>query len=250
MTATGNGEGFAMIPNWIARTGYLDPFEFMLYAYLLGRAGRDGRCYPSLRTIARETGISLTKVRRTLDLLEERGIVRRTVKRTASGAFANTRFKVKRFELERPDEFGGGVPQAPPLAGECVSTSTTGDSRRDTPVVLHETRKENHSSTSIQVDDEVSPSDRRDENGEPTPKQLRYLADLTILAGDGIPTDSEWLRWADQLTADEVSARIDEHLRAAGRGVDYLGPVPGEPEFDALSDAGKTMAENEFIPNT
>lgn len=255
MATTGNGEGFAKLPNWIARTGYLDPFEYLIYAYLLGRAGLDGKCYPSLRRVANETGISLTKVRRTLDRLEERGIVSRSVKREPEGHYANTRFTVRRFELERPEYLRGVSQQTPPPeAPGYDSTDTTCSAPQAPPVVFHETRKKIQTSRSKQVDPlmEVVSSTRRDNEGMPkpqraTPTQLRYLHDLTILAGDDPPTELD--RWREHLTSAEASARITDYERSAGRGIDYAGPVIGDPAFELLSEQGKAFAEVEMIPN-
>lgn len=251
MTATDNGEGFAMLPNWIARTGYLDPAAFMLYAYLLGRANKAGQCWPSLTTIERETGISKRTIQRALDRLEERGVVRRTARRSEAGDRDSTLYTVTVFSMIRPAGLGGrgdlatrrGDMTTPP-----EESTTRSASFDQTGLVKVAKKLEPEITRSTQPENEVAPTARHDDRGRPTPAQLRYLADLTTLAGDGVPTDQEWLHWADNLTAAEVSARIDEHLRCAGRGLDYLGPVPGDPAFDALSERGKALAENEMIP--
>lgn len=236
MTVTGNGEGFAMIPNWIARTGFLNPAEYMLYGYLLGRANDEGQCWPSLNTIASETGISKRTVQRTLDRLAERKAIRRTARRSAAGDRESTLYTVTRYSLIRPE---GMAKMTTPYG----KNDRTGGARLATKVEPSITR-------TFEVDDEVAPSARRPSKPTmATAAQLRYLHDLTILAGDPPPSETDIEQWVATLTHDNASARITDYLLAVGRGMDYAGPVEGEPTFDLLSDNGKAMAERGLIPD-
>jgi predicted transcriptional regulator len=56
----------------------LSVYEKMVYIVLCSHAKKDGSCYPSMNTIAREASCSRTKVFEALKTLEERGIIIRS----------------------------------------------------------------------------------------------------------------------------------------------------------------------------
>ena len=244
MTAKSSGEGFVMIPNWIARTGFLNPAEYMLYGYLLGRANDAGKCWPSLSTIASETGISKRTVQRTLDRLEERKAIKRTPRRSKSGDRDSTSYTVTRYPYTRPDGLEGMAKMTTPYGHD-----------GHTGVVTLANKVEPSRTRTTEVDDEVAPSAQhaKTKSKPPkmaTPSQLRYLNDLTFLAGEEPPSEATIERWVNTLTHEAASARITDYLRSAGRGIDYAGPIEGEPAFERLSDEGKTFADAGMIPDT
>ena len=51
---------------------------FLLYAYLLCSAGSKGYCWPSLETISRKTGLSVSTIQDHLKILERRKLIRKS----------------------------------------------------------------------------------------------------------------------------------------------------------------------------
>ena len=56
---------------------------FLLYSYLLCCAGNKGYCWPSLETISRKTGLSVSTIQDHLKILERRKLIRKTKHPTA-----------------------------------------------------------------------------------------------------------------------------------------------------------------------
>ena len=54
---------------------------FLLYAYLLSCAGNKGNCWPSLNTISRKTGLSISAVQEHLKILEQRQLISKSRRR-------------------------------------------------------------------------------------------------------------------------------------------------------------------------
>ncbi len=53
----------------------LDPYEFLIYAYLVSRAGGKGYCWPSYKTIAADLGITENTIIGKVKRLEQRGLI-------------------------------------------------------------------------------------------------------------------------------------------------------------------------------
>lgn len=62
--------------NYIQTIATISREKLVLWA-IANRAGKDGRCWPSLKKLAADTGLSLATVKRALSGLEEKGIIRR-----------------------------------------------------------------------------------------------------------------------------------------------------------------------------
>ncbi len=61
--------------NYIYASG-LKPRAKLVYFYLRGRCDKEGKCFPSIKTIARDLDISSSTVRRALRELEKSGYLR------------------------------------------------------------------------------------------------------------------------------------------------------------------------------
>ena len=56
-----------------------------VYMYLRSRADREGKCFPSVRTISRDTKLSMSTVRRALDDLVNTGYIQKQPRWRANG---------------------------------------------------------------------------------------------------------------------------------------------------------------------
>ena len=65
-----------------------------VYMYLKDRANRDGACWPGIRTIARELGLSQATVRRALKDLENGGWIVKTPRYRDNGSSTSNFYKV------------------------------------------------------------------------------------------------------------------------------------------------------------
>lgn len=69
-------EGFFMLSNDIFKMD-LDPYAFVVYAYLVSCAGTKGECWPSIPTVAKTLGISPTTVQSRIKYLEDNRYITR-----------------------------------------------------------------------------------------------------------------------------------------------------------------------------
>lgn len=68
----------------------LKPSVYAVYLYLWDRAGKKRTCYPAIRTIAKDLGVSASTVRRCIKELEHQGyIVREARYRENKGNSSN-----------------------------------------------------------------------------------------------------------------------------------------------------------------
>ena len=67
------GVPFAQIPHDLICDPDLSPYAVRVYCYLVRRANDDARAWPSVRRVARETGMTEKTVRRAVSALEEFG---------------------------------------------------------------------------------------------------------------------------------------------------------------------------------
>lgn len=80
----------------------LDAYEFQIYSYLLCRAGKSGKCWPSYKTISRELEISVNTVVKKIDSLINKRLIEKepTTGKCKSGATrtSNNRYIIMPFE--------------------------------------------------------------------------------------------------------------------------------------------------------
>ena len=63
-----------------------------VYMYLRSRADREGKCFPSVRTISRDTKLSMSTVRRALDDLVNAGYIQKQPRWRANGAKSSNQY--------------------------------------------------------------------------------------------------------------------------------------------------------------
>lgn len=69
--------GWSSVPNWVIRSERLQGAEKWVYISLLNRANAQGRCWPSLKTLVADAGVSKNTVLKTLRSLESKGLIER-----------------------------------------------------------------------------------------------------------------------------------------------------------------------------
>ena len=65
-----------------------------VYMYLKDRAGRDGKCWPAIRTISRELALSRSTVKRALDELCGAGLLTREPRRRDNGGRTSNLYRL------------------------------------------------------------------------------------------------------------------------------------------------------------
>lgn len=66
-----------------------------VYLYLHDRCDKDGKCWPAVRTIGRELGLSRSTVKRALKDLEQAGRLTRELRYRDNGGSSSNMFYVK-----------------------------------------------------------------------------------------------------------------------------------------------------------
>lgn len=81
-----DAEGWAVMPNWMARDRTIEPADKIIYLLLSSRAGGHGvQAWPSQQTLASDSGFSESTVKRALKRLQQRGFITVQVVRTKHG---------------------------------------------------------------------------------------------------------------------------------------------------------------------
>lgn len=97
---------FTIIPNEFINDTRLDVYEFRILCYLMKLSGCSSSCYPSYETIARETGMSLSKAKNGIKNLIAHGIITKENREKRSGGAASNLYVVC---VKTTDEDDGGV---------------------------------------------------------------------------------------------------------------------------------------------
>ena len=66
-----------------------------VYMYLKDRADSEGRCWPAIRTIALELGLSRSTVKRALHDLEQHGYLKKASRHRPNGSSTSNLYTVK-----------------------------------------------------------------------------------------------------------------------------------------------------------
>ena len=66
-----------------------------VYMYLKDRADSEGRCWPAIRTIALELGLSRSTVKRALHDLEQHGYLKKASRQRPNGSSTSNLYTVK-----------------------------------------------------------------------------------------------------------------------------------------------------------
>ncbi|QNA92693.1 MULTISPECIES: helix-turn-helix domain-containing protein [unclassified Microbacterium] len=268
-------DGFVRLPNWLIDDADLSAHELIVYIVLLRfRNQKTGKCYPGMSTIADCARISRRSVMRAIEGLEQRQMVK--VERRSTIKDNKPNIYTVALANEAPDRIwetsarGRRIPKRVTSDSESLieaaidqpgdSESPASDKAGPTPVTRSHPNKtyknQIHEQAVTPAFEEVG-SDRFTfsdaQHDEATEKQVAYLKDLAIhlnyATGGGIPNDLQLQRWRN-LTRDEADQRIRGYLKELGRPDDMYYPQAGDPEFFALTDAGKAFAESAGQPDS
>lgn len=66
-----------------------------VYMYLKDRSNADGECWPAIKTIARDTSMSVSTVKRAIDDLMKHGLLRKERRYRENGGNSSNRFYLK-----------------------------------------------------------------------------------------------------------------------------------------------------------
>ena len=75
---------------------------FLLYAYLLSCAGNKGNCWPSLNTISRKTGLSISAIQEHLKILQQRQLISKS--RRVDGSWGKNNVYIL-LSLDNPEVY-------------------------------------------------------------------------------------------------------------------------------------------------
>lgn len=266
-------DGFVRLPNWLLDDSDLTLHELAVYIVLLRfRDHKTGICFPGMSTIADYARVSRETVKRTLPRLEQKDMIRISKRREGTKNLPNvyevavaaetpefiwaTSKRGRRIPKRRssgnretpPADAGpiGGHSETLPRNSETFSLGTGSASNKTYSNKIHEQAV---TPTFSESGSERFSFDTHEDRA--TEKQVAYLKDLAIIlgyeTGGGIPNDLQLQRWR-KLTRDEATTQIRGYLKALGRPDDIYYPQSGDPEFDALSAAGREFAESAGDP--
>ena len=95
---------FTIIPNEFINDSRLDVYEFRILCYLMKLSGCNSSCYLSYETIARETGMSLSKAKNGIKNLIAHGIITKENREKKSGGAASNLYVVCVKTTDEDDE--------------------------------------------------------------------------------------------------------------------------------------------------
>lgn len=91
---------FFRLPNKIFDVP-MTPIQFTIYAYLVCCAGSKGYCWPSIKTISTQTGISKTSVSEHLKVLAKQQIIEIGKQKCPGSAYKNNTYTL--LDLNNPE---------------------------------------------------------------------------------------------------------------------------------------------------
>lgn len=271
-----NTDGFVRLPNWLIDDSDLTLQELAVYIVLLRfRDHKTGKCFPGMATIADCARVSRETVKRIIPKLEAKGMIKVTKRKQGTKNLPNL-YEVA-LAAETPEfiwtisQRGRRIPKRTPRRPETPSTEGEEGSRHsetpprhsETPGVgtpsasnkTHKNKTYGQASTPTFVEsgcvqDQFTFDGEKD---QATDKQVAYLKDLAIhlgyQTGGGVPDEVQMQRWR-KFTRDEATQQIRGYLKALGRPDEIYYPQAGDPEYAALSSAGKEFAESAGMPDS
>ena len=66
-----------------------------VYMYLKDRADKDGKCWPAIKTIAKELGLSSSTVKRALNELVQRGYLTKAARYRSNGSHTSNLYRLQ-----------------------------------------------------------------------------------------------------------------------------------------------------------
>ena len=85
----------------------LPPRAVSVYMYLKDRSNSAGSCWPGIKTIARELGLSPRTVQRALADLERRQLIEKQNRRRANGSLTSNLYRLTKRKTSQPPAKGG-----------------------------------------------------------------------------------------------------------------------------------------------
>ena len=86
---------------------HLSHREKAVYIYLRDRADASGVCWPGIKTIARELGLSPRTVQRALADLERRQLIEKRNRRRSNGSLTSNLYRLTKYKTSQPPAKGG-----------------------------------------------------------------------------------------------------------------------------------------------
>lgn len=267
-------DGFVRLPNWLLDDSNLSLNELAVYIVLLRfRNPRTGECFPGMTTIADRARLSTKTVARVIPMLETRQMIR--VKRrstitvntpnvytvalpdetpkfiwekSARGKRIPKRTRPK--DSESVGREGKGVPTDSESVGTDSESPPPQTPSRPKKIQEKKIHRQAVTPTFSESGSDLFSFDGTDED-HATERQVAYLKDLAIHlnfgGSGGTPNETQIKRW-QMLTRDDADRQIRGYLKALGRPDEILYPQAGDPEYQALSTAGKHFAESAGDP--
>ena len=93
--------------NFIYAEEHLSHREKTVYIYLRDRADASGVCWPGIKTIASELGMSTRTVQRALDDLEDAGLIVKKQRRRKNGSLTSNLYRLTKRKTSQPPAKGG-----------------------------------------------------------------------------------------------------------------------------------------------
>lgn len=275
-----------MVPNWAIEHSDLTLHELAVYIVLLKHRDQEGKCWPGFATIADQARVSRDTVKRTTKSLESRGLIQIERRKVGGKNLPNVytvglvysgtgTAKGARVPRRRISNAGVTGRQGVGAGSTYLGAGSTHGRRSEHPELYpenqtHEPDEVRRSATKHhdeQKNDEsagsssqhgasveaamqqASPVFEVDLRSTPLTSrtQITYLSDLHILNGDGVPAAELLQEWR-ACSPSKASELIDEYQREIGRGVGYTGPHDDDPEYDQLSERGKSFADAYMLP--
>ena len=88
--------------NFIYAEEHLSHREKAVYIYLRDRADASGVCWPGIKTIARELGLSPRTVQRALADLERRQLIEKRNRRRSNGSLTSNLYRLTKHKTSQP----------------------------------------------------------------------------------------------------------------------------------------------------
>ena len=92
--------------NFIYAEEHLSHREKTVYIYLRDRADASGVCWPGIKTIARELGLSPRTVQRALADLERRQLIEKRNRRRSNGSLTSNLYRLIKHKTSQPPARG------------------------------------------------------------------------------------------------------------------------------------------------
>jgi len=93
--------------NFIYAEEHLSHREKAVYIYLRDRANISGVCWPGIKTIARELGLSPRTVQRALADLERRQLIEKQNRHRSNGSLTSNLYRLTKHKTSQPPAQGG-----------------------------------------------------------------------------------------------------------------------------------------------